>query len=69
MHAFREVSIWRVSSWSAGGNCIEVATRKSNVQVRDTKNRSLGLLSFPSTAWEDFIRAVQTDSITFGDFS
>lgn len=65
MHEFPEVLIWRVSSWSAGGNCIEVATVESVIHVRDTKNRSRGLLSFPSAAWEGFIRAVQTDSITF----
>jgi hypothetical protein len=65
MHIFPEVLSWRVSSQSAGGNCVEVATKKSVTHVRDTKNRSRGLLSFPSTAWEDFIRAVQTDSITF----
>ena len=65
MHTFQEVPIWRVSSWSAGGNCIEVANRKSVIHVRDTKDRSRGLLSFPAVAWEDFIRAVQTDDITF----
>ena len=61
MHTFPEVLIWRVSSRSAGGNCIEVAGRKSVMYVRDTKNRSRGLLSFPATAWEDFIRAVQAE--------
>lgn len=65
MRTFPEVSIWRVSSWSAGGNCIEVANRKSVIHVRDTKDRSKGLLSFPAVAWEEFTRAVQTDSITF----
>jgi Domain of unknown function (DUF397) len=64
MHTFLDILTWRVSSWSASGNCIEVADRKSTIYVRDTKNRSGGLLSFPAAAWEDFIRAVQTDSIT-----
>jgi hypothetical protein len=65
VHTFPEVSIWRVSSWSAGGNCIEVANKKSVIHVRDTKNRSRGLLSFPPVAWKEFIRTVQADSITF----
>lgn len=56
---------WRVSSWSGASNCVEVASSKIAVYVRDTKNRDYGALSFASTAWEDFIRAVQTDSITF----
>lgn len=56
---------WQVSSWSGTTNCIEVASNKVAIYVRDTKNRNQGVLSFPSTAWEDFISAVQTDSITF----
>jgi hypothetical protein len=55
---------WQVSSWSGGTNCVEVASNKVAIHVRDTKNRNQGILSFPATAWEDFIRAVQTDSIT-----
>jgi hypothetical protein len=58
MHTFQEVPIWRVSSWSAGGNCIEVANRKSVIHAR-YQDRSRGLLSFPAVAWDDFIRAVR----------
>jgi Domain of unknown function (DUF397) len=65
MRTFSEVLMWRVSSWSAGGNCVEVANRKSVIHVRDTKNRGQGSLSIPAAAWEDFIRAIQTESITF----
>jgi 3-oxoacyl-[acyl-carrier-protein] synthase III len=57
--------VWRVSSWTNGANCVEVADAKTAVLVRDTKSRSQGILSFPPTAWEDFIRTVQTDNITF----
>jgi hypothetical protein len=57
--------VWRISSWSGGANCIEVGENKSTVLVRDTKNRAQGMLSFSSGAWEIFIQAVQTDSITF----
>jgi Domain of unknown function (DUF397) len=65
MRTFPEFPIWRVSSWSAGGNCIEVANRKNVIYVRDTKNRSQGMLSFTAAAWENFIRALQAESITF----
>jgi hypothetical protein len=53
---------WRVSSWSAGGNCVEVAGSKTTVFVRDSKNRNQGILPFPATAWEEFIKAVRTNS-------
>jgi hypothetical protein len=55
---------WRVSSRSNGTACIEVAKSETAILVRDTKNRDRAILSFPSTAWEDFINAVQTNSIT-----
>jgi hypothetical protein len=55
---------WRVSSKSNGSNCIEVRADRTAVLVRDTKNRSQGLLSFSTAAWEDFIKTVQTDNIS-----
>ena len=65
MHSLLEVLTWRVSSWSAGGNCIEAASSKNGIYVRDTKKRSRGPLSFPAGAWKEFIRAIQTDSVIF----
>lgn len=65
MHKFPANLTWRVSSWSAGGNCIEVASTKIAVFVRDTKRRNRATLLFPTSAWEEFTRAVRTDSITF----
>lgn len=56
---------WRTSSWTGGSNCVEVANNSAVVFVRDTKNRSQRMLAFPSASWEDFVRAVQTESITF----
>ncbi len=65
MQDFSANLTWRVSSWSAAGNCVEVAGSKAAVFVRDTKNRNRGILPFPATAWEEFVKAVRTDSITF----
>jgi Domain of unknown function (DUF397) len=65
MSAFSAGLIWRVSSWSAGSNCIEVAGDKTAILVRDTKNRSRAILSFSPTVWADFVEAVQADSIIF----
>lgn len=64
MYNFPDNLTWQVSSWSAGGNCVEVAGNKAAVFVRDTKNRDRGILPFPAPAWEEFIKAVRKDSIT-----
>jgi hypothetical protein len=55
---------WRVSSKSNGTNCIEVGNGETALLVRDTKNRAGGMLSFPFTAWENFIKKIQTENIT-----
>jgi hypothetical protein len=53
---------WRVSSWSKNGNCVEIASSEVTVLIRDTKNRSGRVLSFPITAWENFIKTVKVDN-------
>lgn len=43
---------WRTSSYSAGnGDCVEVASLPAEVLVRDTKDRSGGVLSFTPDQW------------------
>jgi Domain of unknown function (DUF397) len=63
MSSFAAELSWRVSSKSNGKECVEVGQSEAAVLVRDTKNHDDGLLSFPSTAWKDFIRTIQTDDI------
>jgi hypothetical protein len=58
--------VWRVSSKSNAGNCVEVAKDKTAIFVRDTKARGRGTLAFPSPAWEDFIKTIQMESIKLG---
>ena len=58
MSSFATELIWRVSSKSNGKECVEVGQRQAAVLVRDTKNRDCGLLTFPSTAWKDFIKQI-----------
>jgi hypothetical protein len=53
---------WRISSWSKSDNCVEVGSSEAAVLIRDTKNRSGRVLSFPFTAWEDFIKTIQADN-------
>ncbi|MBP2339007.1 hypothetical protein JOF41_005185 [Saccharothrix coeruleofusca] len=50
---------WRKSSHSGGGtngNCVEVAFSDLAVAVRDSKNPNAGLLSFPASSWQRFLR-------------
>jgi hypothetical protein len=51
---------WRKSSYSASGNCVEVAVQTESVSIRDSKNPAGGVLSVPSSAWQAFIEIVRT---------
>ena len=48
---------WRTSSYSGanGGNCVEVASPRGVVAVRDTKQDRTGpVLQFTPAAWREF---------------
>lgn len=51
--------IFRKSSYSQGRteNCVEVADAPGLSAVRDTQNRDLGVLAFPSSEWTALLRA------------
>lgn len=51
---------WRKSSYSGsqGDNCVEVRPTIDAVAVRDTKNRSAGMVVVTASAWSRFIRDV-----------
>ncbi|MFD7828491.1 DUF397 domain-containing protein [Kitasatospora sp. NPDC059803] len=54
--------LWHKSSYSGGngGNCVEVAHGHPDlVSVRDSKDASGPVLSFPDPAWGAFVAAVQ----------
>jgi Domain of unknown function (DUF397) len=53
---------WRTSSYSGanGGNCVEVASPRGAVAVRDTKQDGTGpVLRFTSAAWREFAEQVK----------
>ncbi|WP_159942956.1 MULTISPECIES: DUF397 domain-containing protein [unclassified Nocardiopsis] len=52
-------SHWHKSSYGGnqGGHCVEVADTPSHVHVRDTQNRPLGHLTFPSSDWGALLSA------------
>lgn len=56
---------WRKSSHSGehGGACVEVAETPQAVLVRDTQNRELGHLGFPTQAWVSFLTEVKSGNL------
>lgn len=54
---------WRKSSMSdSKDGCVEVADTDAAVLVRDTRNRSGTVLSFPAARWSAFIRRVRDEA-------
>lgn len=58
---------WRTSSRSSGGgggsNCVEVGASPTHVAVRDTKNRSGGILSIDTPEWSSLISSIKDGSL------
>lgn len=55
-----ELHVWRKSSKSASGDCIEVAAATGLVLVRDSQNPDASILRFPSAAWSAFLKRART---------
>ncbi|WP_209647503.1 DUF397 domain-containing protein [Kibdelosporangium banguiense] len=55
---------WRKSSYSGNagdkGDCVEVAGMPEIAAVRDSKNPTGDVLTFPADAWTGFLQANQT---------
>lgn len=54
---------WRTSSYSADGDCVEVAPTPNGVLVRDSKNPDGPTLAVTPTAWRDFLSAIAADRV------
>lgn len=50
-------ALWRKSTRSSpsGDNCVEVALDGVRVGVRDSKNRTGGVLQFDAQSWHEFL--------------
>lgn len=47
---------WKKSSYSPdASNCVEMATTPTTIHVRDSKSPAGPHLTFPPTAWADFV--------------
>ncbi|MBV2361899.1 DUF397 domain-containing protein [Streptomonospora nanhaiensis] len=56
---------FRKSSYSSPRHqdCVEVADTPGTSAVRDTQNRHLGHIEFPSTEWAAFLRDIKADRL------
>ncbi|MFF5214826.1 DUF397 domain-containing protein [Micromonospora sp. NPDC000442] len=52
--------MWRTSSRSGSGECVEVAGFVDAVGVRDSKDRQGAELSFAAKSWTRFVAATRT---------
>ena len=50
---------WRKSSYSSSGNCVEAASFRGGIKVRDTKNRDGYVLRFKAATWQCFTRELK----------
>jgi len=54
------LAIWRKSSASGNGaDCVEVASWKASVLVRDTSDRHGTILEFSPAQWRSFLRSIK----------
>lgn len=53
---------WRTSSYSgnSGGNCVETGARLDAIAVRDSKDRSGGILAYSRVEWAAFISSLKS---------
>jgi Domain of unknown function (DUF397) len=60
------VSPWRKSAASGDSNCVEVASSRAAVLVRDSKCPEWPILSVPYSAWLTFIDAIHNEDARIG---
>ena len=52
-------AVWRKSTYSCTGNCVEVALVDDQIAVRDSKDRSGPVLVFTHAEWDAFLGGVR----------
>lgn len=51
---------WRKSSRSSKAHCVEIAFAEQDVAARDSKNPDGGMLVFPASRWQDFLKTLRS---------
>jgi hypothetical protein len=53
------VTVWRKSSRSSSGNCVEIASLAGVIVVRDSKNTRGPVLTFGPQGWRQFLAGIR----------
>jgi hypothetical protein len=61
--------IWRKSTTSGGGNCVEVAIADESVLVRNSRDPLGAVLSFSRQEWMAFLKGASKGGFTPGTAS
>ncbi|MGP4026131.1 DUF397 domain-containing protein [Actinomadura sp. 3N407] len=62
--SIQEASLyWRKSSASTNDDCVEVATLGPAVLVRDSRDRSTGVLALDSAQWNALVNAIHNGQL------
>ncbi|HET6479730.1 MAG TPA: DUF397 domain-containing protein [Actinoplanes sp.] len=56
--------VWRKSSRSTSGACVEVAVDEALVHIRDSKDPGGPVLTFDRAAFQDFIHMVTQEDLS-----
>ncbi|WP_189873483.1 DUF397 domain-containing protein [Streptomyces bluensis] len=66
----RTPGIWRKSSYSGegdGNSCVEIATTRTHIAIRDSKTPARTPLTVPAGAFVTFIGALNADRLAAAD--
>jgi predicted secreted Zn-dependent protease len=51
-------NVWRRSTWSGGGNCVEVSVTSESVLMRNSQRPEGPVVEFSHAEWQAFLKGV-----------